>query len=74
MHNQSNRPSTDAIAPRDEPTIYRTNDKTRIQISPEYAALGMGGTVKRVVASEGALAMWKGVNAGESNFSCKRQG
>jgi hypothetical protein len=39
--------------------------KTRIQVSPEYAALGMGGTVKRVVNSEGFLAMWKGVNAGE---------
>jgi hypothetical protein len=39
--------------------------KTRIQVSPEYAALGMGGTVKHVVNSEGVLAMWKGVNAGE---------
>eukprot|EP01082_Thalassiosira_pseudonana_P003725 g2833.t1 g2833 contig12:885068-885550(-) len=28
--------------------------KTRIQVSPEYAALGMGGTVKKVVDSEGA--------------------
>jgi hypothetical protein len=69
MQNQSNRPSADAIASRDELTIYHTNEKTRIQISPEYAALGMGGTVKRVVGSEGVLAMWKGVNAGESNFT-----
>lgn len=67
MQIEGKRPKTDAIA-RDEPTTYHTNAKTRIQISPEYAALGMGGTVKRVVGSEGVLAMWKGVNAGESNL------
>lgn len=51
--------------------------KTRIQISPEYAALGMGGTVKRVVGSEGIYAMWKGVNAAwlrEASYTSLRLG
>ncbi|KAL7511522.1 hypothetical protein ACHAXN_010673 [Cyclotella atomus] len=51
--------------------------KTRIQVSPEYAALGMGGTVKKVVGSEGVLAMWKGVNAAwlrEASYTSLRLG
>lgn len=51
--------------------------KTRIQISPEYAALGMSGTVKRVVGSEGGLALWKGVNAAwlrEASYTSLRLG
>lgn len=51
--------------------------QTRIQVSPEYASLGMGGTVKRVVSNEGALAMWKGVNAAwlrEASYTSLRLG
>lgn len=53
------------------------NKQTRIQVSPEYAALGMGGTVKKVVGSEGVLAMWKGVNAAwlrEASYTSLRLG
>jgi len=51
--------------------------KTRIQISSEYAALGMGGTVKKVVGSEGFTALWKGVNAAwlrEASYTSLRLG
>lgn len=51
--------------------------KTRIQISKEYSALGMGGTVKRVAANEGITALWKGVNAAwlrESSYTSLRLG
>ncbi|KAL7528882.1 hypothetical protein ACHAWF_002747 [Thalassiosira exigua] len=51
--------------------------KTRIQVSPEYAALGMSGTVRRVVGTEGPLAMWKGVNAAwlrEASYTSLRLG
>lgn len=51
--------------------------KTRIQISPEYGKLGMFGTVKRVAGSEGALALWNGVNAAwlrESSYTSLRLG
>lgn len=51
--------------------------KTRIQVSPEYAALGMSGTVKRVVGAEGVAAMWKGVNAAwlrEASYTSLRLG
>jgi len=51
--------------------------KTRIQISSEYAALGMGGTVKKIIGAEGATALWKGVNAAwlrESSYTSLRLG
>jgi hypothetical protein len=51
--------------------------KTRIQISSEYGALGMGGTIKKVVSSEGATALWKGVNAAwlrEASYTSLRLG
>mmetsp|Transcript_17817 Transcript_17817/g.32251 ORF Transcript_17817/g.32251 Transcript_17817/m.32251 type:complete len:303 (-) Transcript_17817:272-1180(-) len=51
--------------------------KTRIQVSSVYASLGMGGTVKKVVASEGVAALWKGVNAAwlrEASYTSLRLG
>jgi len=51
--------------------------KTRIQISAEYGALGMSGTTKRIVANEGFLALWKGVNAAwlrEASYTSLRLG
>jgi len=51
--------------------------KTRIQISSEYGALGMGGTVKKVVGDEGVSALWKGVNAAwlrEASYTSLRLG
>mmetsp|Transcript_19339 Transcript_19339/g.25544 ORF Transcript_19339/g.25544 Transcript_19339/m.25544 type:complete len:302 (-) Transcript_19339:160-1065(-) len=51
--------------------------KTRIQISSEYSALGMSGTVKKVVSGEGVAALWKGVNAAwlrESSYTSLRLG
>lgn len=51
--------------------------KTRIQISPEYGALGMPGTFKRIAANEGITALWKGVNAAwlrESSYTSLRLG
>jgi len=51
--------------------------KTRIQISSEYGALGMGGTVKKIISSEGAAALWKGVNAAwlrEASYTSLRLG
>jgi len=51
--------------------------KTRIQISSEYGALGMGGTVKKVVGAEGISALWKGVNAAwlrEASYTSLRLG
>jgi len=51
--------------------------KTRIQISSEYGALGMGGTVKKVVGQEGVTALWKGVNAAwlrEASYTSLRLG
>jgi len=51
--------------------------KTRIQISSEYAALGMKGTVQKVAAAEGFSALWKGVNAAwlrESSYTSLRLG
>lgn len=51
--------------------------KTRIQISAEYGALGMGGTVKKVVGTEGVAALWKGVNAAwlrEASYTSLRLG
>lgn len=51
--------------------------KTRIQISSEYGALGMAGTVKRIVGAEGVSALWKGVNAAwlrESSYTSIRLG
>lgn len=51
--------------------------KTRIQISPEYSALGMIGTAKRTVGNEGIAALWKGVNAAwlrESSYTSLRLG
>lgn len=51
--------------------------KTRIQISTEYSALGMGGTTKKIIGSEGVAALWKGVNAAwlrESSYTSLRLG
>mmetsp|Transcript_12233 Transcript_12233/g.18937 ORF Transcript_12233/g.18937 Transcript_12233/m.18937 type:complete len:300 (+) Transcript_12233:57-956(+) len=51
--------------------------KTRIQISKEYGALGMSGTVKKIVGGEGATALWKGVNAAwlrEASYTSLRLG
>jgi len=51
--------------------------KTRIQISTEYAAAGMGGTVKKIMAAEGTSALWKGVNAAwlrEASYTSLRLG
>jgi len=51
--------------------------KTRIQISSEYGALGMGGTVKKIMGAEGVTALWKGVNAAwlrESSYTSLRLG
>jgi len=51
--------------------------KTRIQISPEYSALGMVGTAKRTIGKEGVTALWKGVNAAwlrESSYTSLRLG
>jgi hypothetical protein len=51
--------------------------KTRIQVSSEYGALGMGGTTKKIVADEGMSALWKGVNAAwlrEASYTSLRLG
>lgn len=51
--------------------------KTRIQISTEYGALGISGTFKKIVSSEGPTALWKGVNAAwlrESSYTSLRLG
>jgi hypothetical protein len=51
--------------------------KTRIQISSEYGALGMGGTTKKIVGAEGVSALWKGVNAAwlrEASYTSLRLG
>jgi len=51
--------------------------KTRIQISSEYGALGMGGTVKKIAGAEGVAALWKGVNAAwlrEASYTSLRLG
>eukprot|EP00814_Leptocylindrus_danicus_P001802 CAMPEP_0116029170 /NCGR_PEP_ID=MMETSP0321-20121206/15959_1 /TAXON_ID=163516 /ORGANISM="Leptocylindrus danicus var. danicus, Strain B650" /LENGTH=301 /DNA_ID=CAMNT_0003503453 /DNA_START=38 /DNA_END=943 /DNA_ORIENTATION=+ len=51
--------------------------KTRIQISPEYGAAGMGGTFKKIAGAEGVTALWKGVNAAwlrESSYTSLRLG
>mmetsp|Transcript_33281 Transcript_33281/g.50948 ORF Transcript_33281/g.50948 Transcript_33281/m.50948 type:complete len:300 (-) Transcript_33281:129-1028(-) len=51
--------------------------KTRIQISAEYGALGMGGTTKKIIGSEGFTALWKGVNAAwlrEASYTSLRLG
>jgi len=51
--------------------------KTRIQISTEYSSLGMGGTTKKIVGTEGTTALWKGVNAAwlrESSYTSLRLG
>lgn len=51
--------------------------KTRIQISSEYGALGMGGSAKKIVSGEGVGALWKGVNAAwlrESSYTSLRLG
>jgi hypothetical protein len=51
--------------------------QTRIQISSEYGALGMSGTTKKIMSSEGVSALWKGVNAAwlrESSYTSLRLG
>ena len=55
----------------------RLYKQTRIQISSEYGALGMGGTVKKIAGAEGVTALWKGVNAAwlrESSYTSLRLG
>jgi hypothetical protein len=51
--------------------------QTRIQISTEYGKLGMMGTSKKLIAEEGVLGLWKGVNAGwlrEASYTSLRLG
>jgi len=51
--------------------------KTRIQISTEYSKIGMSGTARKIVAGEGVLALWKGVNAAwlrEASYTSLRLG
>mmetsp|Transcript_13046 Transcript_13046/g.19196 ORF Transcript_13046/g.19196 Transcript_13046/m.19196 type:complete len:302 (-) Transcript_13046:262-1167(-) len=51
--------------------------KTRIQISPEYSKLGMGGTAGKIVSSDGVAALWNGVNAAwlrEASYTSLRLG
>lgn len=51
--------------------------KTRIQISPEYGKLGMGGTVSKIAGEEGVFALWKGINAAwlrEASYTSLRLG
>lgn len=51
--------------------------KTRIQISSEYGALGMSGTVKKVVSGKGVGTLWRGVNAAwlhEASYTSLRLG
>jgi len=51
--------------------------KTRIQVSPEYGKLGMGGTAGKIVSSEGVNALWNGVNAAwlrEASYTSLRLG
>ena len=52
-------------------------NRTRIQISTEYGALGMFGTVGKVTTDEGVAALWKGVNAAwlrEASYTSLRLG
>jgi len=52
-------------------------NRTRIQISAEYGALGMFGTVGKVTSDEGVAALWKGVNAAwlrEASYTSLRIG
>jgi len=51
--------------------------KTRIQVSKEYAALGIFGTAKHIASSDGILALWGGVNAAwmrEASYTSIRLG
>jgi len=51
--------------------------KTRIQVSKEYAALGIFGSGKHVVSKDGVLALWGGVNAAwlrEASYTSIRLG
>jgi len=51
--------------------------KTRIQVSPEYGKLGMGGTAGKIVSGEGMTALWNGVNAAwlrEASYTSLRLG
>lgn len=51
--------------------------KTRIQISSEYSQLGMFGSAGKIMSDEGALALWKGVNAAwlrEASYTSIRLG
>lgn len=56
---------------------YHQQPRTRIQISSEYASLGMLGTVNKVAGQEGVSALWKGVNAAwlrEASYTSLRLG
>jgi hypothetical protein len=51
--------------------------QTRIQISSEYSALGMFGTLGKIAGDEGLTALWKGVNAAwlrEASYTSLRLG
>lgn len=51
--------------------------KTRIQVSSEYSKLGMSGSTKRIIGTEGVSALWKGINAAwlrESSYTSLRLG
>jgi hypothetical protein len=56
--------------------------KTRLQVSgvgglPNYAAMGVSGTARAIIANEGVLALWKGVNAAwlrEASYTSLRLG
>jgi len=51
--------------------------KTRIQISKEYAAAGILGSGKMIIAKDGVLALWGGVNAAwmrEASYTSLRLG
>ena len=61
----------------EKPPSFISKQQTRIQISSEYGALGMGGTVKKIIGAEGVAALWKGVNAAwlrESSYTSLRLG
>lgn len=63
-------------SPRPSRSI-RFSQQTRIQISSEFADLGMFGTIKKVSGEEGVLGLWKGVNAAwlrEASYTSLRLG
>jgi hypothetical protein len=58
-------------------SLLSLSKQTRIQISSEFADLGMFGTIKKVSGEEGVLGLWKGVNAAwlrEASYTSLRLG